>query len=418
MDHLIDPACVRQSGMGVEAEQLPPSTRSDAAFKAVVLRVYPVGHPANRVGQTLVDIQPLADFPVMMSVPIASGHAHQETDVAAAESPRRQPYAPKPRARIEGMSRDLRPGTFVWVQFQNGSIWDPVVIGTAKFNDQGAAGFPLERQIVDRIASDGKRVIPTEVHPLDSALGEYPRAVDVFNGTRVETTNTGSRYVQTSIDREPVFPGHNGIPQSPDPSGSYGVSTRGARRGHIGFTTGRHPETGDESGGRQFRQSLEAEDGTIRDSTRSKIGNLIQRLKSDVGRLFASTRGSGDGRVYLEGRDRAYVSLDAGRAELHGPDEVVLDGPKVRLGGAAAAYELTLWPQLIELLDALALEFDLHTHLYIPGTEEPTQTNPPTAAHQQLTVATMKDACKADEVKAGQTPPTAPTHQDDPDGDG
>ncbi len=415
---LLDADTLVQAALGAAMEALPIGPRTMDGVKAVVVNVYPVGHSENRLGQTLVDVQPLTDMPMLPRVPICLPHAHQETMEALEHTARRQPFAPKARNRMEGSARDLRPGTMVWVQFLGGSLHDPVVVSTMKYGQQGAGAFPLERQVVDRIQDDGS-LVDEETHPLDSAIdrsdpdhvtSSYPRSADVYNGVRVEVDNRGNRYVQTSIDRDPVFPGHNGIPASPAPEGNYGVSTRGARVGHQVFTSGRHPRFPDEpSQGRQGRRTIDADDGTIRDSTRSSIGNLIQRLRSTVGRYYLSTKGSGDGGVYLEDAHDNYFALIDGGAELHGAEQVVLDSAAVKLGSGEAALHAVLWEQLVECLQALVDIYDQHTHpTAVPGPPSvPTQ-------KQGSTFAGQKETFKSEVVTLDKDAAASPSPQDDP----
>lgn len=419
---LIDADDIVQSGLGGFVAALPVGRRTMDGMKGVVVRVYPVGHPENRLGQPLADVQPLSDIPALLRVPICLPHAHQETEEALEWTNRRQPYAPKARNRMEGSSRDLRPGTHVWVQFLGGSLHDPVIVQTMQYSEQGAGGFPMEQQVVDRIQDDGS-VIDAETHPLSAAIdhsdpdhvtSSYPRSADVYNGVRVEVDNTGSRYVQTSTDREPVFPGHNGIPGAPAPRGNYGVSTRGAVVGNQVFTSGRHPRFPDEeSVGRQGRRTIDADDGTIRDETRgSKKGSLIQRIASRVGRFFVSTRGSGDGAVYLENAQRHYLSLSEDAVELHGA-KVILDGDKIYLGSGEVLSELVTHPQLKTLLAQLWRGIDQHRHLNVqPGSGI---TGVPELAVFEQTWNGGADTCKAAGVFAEPTHAASPEPQDDPD---
>jgi hypothetical protein len=407
---------VRQTGLGRVVEEMPlqGTGRTHDIVKAVVVKAYPVGHPENLMGQTLYDVQPLEDLPIFQRIVAATPYAHEETEIAVPWSRHRQPYAPRARSRMEGSVRDYRPGTFVLLQFLDGDFYEPVIIAAMKFGRQGAAGALVERVAVDDFDENG--LTARQEYPLDSHVNGYPRATDGYNGTRWVIDNRGNWRLQTCVDRAPIFPGHNGIPASPDPEGKLILSTRGAKVGTLAFVTGKHPtaEEDADSPGRQMRRTVSATDGTIRDATASDIGNMIRRLRSAVGRIWESTRESGDGRYYVE-REDGYLALTSGRAELHCDDMVVLDGPKIRLGGAEAPYEITLWPQLIDLLDALAQVFDTHTHSYLPGPGGATQTAVPTQADQASTVSSMKDACKAAEVMADQTPPTNPTWQMDPD---
>lgn len=413
---LLDPHAIRQAGLAGVMDEAPLRGRDvlHAGTKGVILRGYPVGHRQNSTGQTLYDVQPLGALPLLRKIPMAHPHAHQETETALAHSARRQPYDPKPRNRIEGSARDLRPGTFVWVQFLGGDLTEGIITGTAKFARQGAGGFPREQQAVDRIATDGA-VTDTLTHPLDADVDSYPRSVDVYNGTRVEVDNRGNYHVQTTTDRTPVFPGHNGIPQSPEPEGSIGVSTRGAIRGHIVFTTGRHPRFDDEpSQGRQMRQSLGADDGTIRDETRSTLGHLIHRIRAGVGRMWSSTRGASDGRVYVEDKDRNYVALGPERAELHGEDQVVLDGDTIALGHAAAEYHAVLWEQLVDALTLLTQLFDAHVH---SGVQTGSGMTAAPTTQQTPVLDAQKDTFRSEVVTLDKDPGAGPTYQDDPEDD-
>jgi hypothetical protein len=433
---LIDARSVCQTGMGRLREELPLSARTLTGVKAVVLRVLPVGHPDNRSGQTLCDLQPRGDLPILRRVPIATPDAHEETQKETARSSYRQPYDPKARNRMSGATADVRPGSFVWVQFHNGSIWDPVITANLKFNQLPADQAPEYAQLVDRIDADGN-LVPTPTRPVDSDMdandktagsSSYPRRVQTYNGCRVEVDNKGNHYVQTSTDRKPLYPGHDGVPESPDPEGSYGVSTRGAVVGHIGFTTGRNPSASaeeqqaqldgrasqssdDTSKGRHFRRSIDAEDGTIRDSTRSKLGHIIHRVRAGKGRMWSSTQGASDGRVYQESAQRDYVALGKNKAELHGESTVTLDGPTVKLGSVGVGDEIVLWPQLCQVLEEVFLAIDLHVHDGVETGEG--STNKPTEAVTP-TFTGGKSKFKAADVHAGQSSGSSPHYQDDP----
>jgi hypothetical protein len=234
-------------------------------------------------------------------------------------------------------------------------------------------------------------------------MAEYPCAVDTYNGTRIERDNRGNLHVQTTIDHAPVFPGHNGIPASPDPQGNIGLSTRGAAEGRVGITTGKHPETG------------EAGAGSIRlETAEATVGNLIARLRSETGRFWASTRNSGDGRLYLEDKERSYLACRAnGNAEVHGDTKAVLDADDVRLGNESAPYEIVLWPQLNVLMLLLTALFDAHVHTGVQRggsvTDAPTTKQNPIWSGQG-------DQCKADHVKSVKTEGATPHVEDDPDG--
>lgn len=421
---LVDADTVVQAGMGGQMDALPAGPRTMDGLKATVVAVYPVGHPENRLGQTLVDVQPLAELPLLPRVPVCLPHAHQETAEALEHTARRQPFAPKARNRMEGSSRDLRPGTLVWVQFLGGSLHDPVIVATMKYGQQGTGAFPLERQVVDRIQDDGA-VVDDETHPLDSAIdrsdpdhvtSSYPRSADVYNGVRVEVDNRGSHYVQTSIDREPVFPGHNRIPAAPAPEGNYGVSTRGARVGHQVFTSGRHPRFPDEESiGRQGRQTIDADDGTIRDETRgSKKGSIIKRIASTVGRFFVSTKGSGDGRVFLGNAQEHYLALTEDGTEVHGK-KVVLDGDNVYLGSGEVGSNVVTWQELRAALLQLWAAVDNHRHRDTQpgsGLSGPPLPLPTPFEQRWLNVV---DSCRATGVWVAPTHVASPETQDDPD---
>lgn len=409
---LIDSRAVFQSGLGALTEELPLAQRTLVGTKGTVVNVYPVGHEDNPSGQTLVDIMPTNGLPFLLKVPMAHGHAHEETDEQAPLSERRNAGKPRARNRMEGSSTDVRHGTFVWVSFLGGSIHDPVVTATLGFNQKTATSAPAFMQVIDTIDADGN-LLAAPSHPLDSVYdrdtggSNYPRKVARFNGVHEETDNRGNRYIQTGVDREPIFKGHNKIPASPDPEGNFGVSTRGSRMGHIGFTTGKsaqRPEDG--SKGRQFRRTIGADDGTIRDTTNSTIGHMIRRVRSGLGRMWSSTRGASDGRVYHEDKDRNYLALGGG-AELHG-SKVVLDSIAVHLGGADAASEIVLHPQVMAMLQAMVSLYDQHTHLSGgSGSVVP-------AFWQTPVFTAQKDLSKAAGVFADQSNPTSPTYQNDP----
>jgi hypothetical protein len=413
IDWLIDPDGVRQSGLGDVVPQQPVTTRVNELVKATVLRVYPIGHPANRLGQTVVDLEPLEDLPVLHHVPSALGHAHQETDREAPDSVRRQPYDPKVKNRIDGVSHDVRPGTQVWVQFQGGSLYDPVIVGVANFNGGDGNG---ERLHVDRYGDDGEPEDDGDGGAgLDSDMGAYPRSVTRFNGAHRVIDNRGNVYVRTSTDREPVFPGHNGIDAVPTPQGNYGVSTRGAMVGNVGVDTGKAAGAGDDetSVGRMWRRSHGAEDGSIVDETRdSKIGSIIKRIKSTVGRLWFSTEGSGDGRVYLENAKRHYVAMDDDGAEVHGK-RVVLDGDNIYLGSGEVASNVVTHQELDLVVVQIMSMVDRHVHSGVETGEG--ISGPPTPATLfELAWSTSAQQCKAEGVFIAPSHTASPEPQDDP----
>lgn len=408
---LIDPLSVYQNALGVAETELPLAQRTLVGTKATVVKVYPVGHQDNPSGQTLVDLLPTSGLPPLLRVPLAHGHAHEETEEQAPLSERRNHAAPRDRYRMEGDTADVRHGTFVWVSFLNGSIHDPVVTATLGFNQKTAAEAPRYKQLVDRIDDDGN-LVATPQAPLDATMdGDYPRRVRSYNGVRDEIDNRGNRYIQTSREREPLFKGHNGIPKSDDPEGNFGVSTRGARIGHLGFTTGKDPQTDQASKGRQFRRTIGADDGTIRDSTNSSVGHIIRRIRAGIGRMWESAAGGSDGRWYAESRGRSYVALNSDGAEVRGAGKVVLDGDTIYLGSGEAGSEITLHPQLMAMFQALVTIFDTHTHSGVTVG----QSN--TAVPNQLqtsTFSSQKDNSKASGVKADQTNAPSPSPQDDP----
>lgn len=410
---LIEAASVRQHSLGAVERQEPAGPRTFDPVKGTVINVYPVGHPKNRLKQTVVDVQPTAEHGILRRVPLCTLHAHQETGTALANSLRRQPYAPKDRNREEGTSVDVRPGTFVWVHFLGHDGKEPVAVAGMRFGGQGAP-FPQGRQVVDRVQADGS-VAPTETPPLDSDMETYPRAVHhVFNGVRAETDNRGNYHLQASTDRTPVFPGHNGIPAAAAPEGSIGISARGGRFGNLILTTGRHSRHDEASVGRHGRQSLGADDGTIRDDTRSTLGHIIQRVWKGAGRIWHSAAGGSDGRWYAESRARSYLALDHGGAEVHGAQQVVLDGGRVYLGSGEAASELVLWPQLKQVLDTLWQMVDQHVHT------DPDEgvTGPPVPAVFTQTFDGIVGQCKAADCFADPTNAPSPEPQDDPEHSG
>lgn len=348
---LIRPGDVRQSMLGRDEPEHHDRDRMFAPRVATVTAVYPVGHPKNKTGQTLVDILPNNAMAPWRKVPLGAAYAHGETEIASANTRHRQPYAPKSRNQMEGAVYDVRPGTRVLVTFPSGDMRAPVIQCALKYNAQGAKAAPVERQGFDRFGADGhfERV---DGNPVDAGMDEYPRSVDGFNGARFVRDNTGSILLHGSTDHEPVFPGHNGIPGAPDPRGDIVASTRGARVGRQGRLTGKDSVTGD------------AGDGTIRDETDgAKIGNLIWKLASDLGRIWGSTRGSGDARVYVEDKERSYLALRAnGTAELGGAEKAVLDADDVCLGNEDPPYHAVLYETLNSFIDAFTQVFDQHRH--------------------------------------------------------
>jgi hypothetical protein len=425
---LIDARSVRQSGLGPPRRELPLSERVLPGCKATVLRVLPVGHPENPSGQTLCDVQPHMDVPLLFHVPLAADDAHEDTPEQQPNSPFRQPYAPKPKNRMSGSAADVRPGSFVWVDFHRGSIWEPIITAALKFNQLPGDQAPYV-QVVDRIQPDGT-IAPTPTRPLDAHLetpegkppvSSYPRRVSSYNGCRDEIDNAGNRFIQTSTDRKPCFPGYAGVPAAPTPEGSYGVSTRGAVAGHIGFTTGAAPTPDDASpavraaaasAGRQFRQTVGADDGTIRDETASTVGNIIARIRSG-GRYYVSARDGKDGVVYHEAAGGAYTKLD-GDADIYGGTGIMNTGT-VKLGGPGMSDEVVLWPQLCDVLSALCAIFDAHVH---GGVQSGGSFTDPTQTPQSPTFDGGKDSFKAADVLAGQSASPQANTQDDPDAKG
>lgn len=409
---------VHTSALGEPTAQMPAGVRTYEPTKAVVMRVYPPGHPQNRLGQTLVDLQPLADLPMLFKVPVCLSYAHAETEPVDETGPyqttRRQAYAAKPRNRVEGSSYDLRQGTYVWVQFLGGSLHDPVVVATMKPNRQDG-DFPAVRQRVDRINAEGA-LAPRKVVPLDADVAEYPRHRDAYNGVSVEIDNEGSYHIDTSTDRQPVFPGDGDIPASPEPKGNYGVSTRGARVGHQVFTTGKDPDTDDASAGRHVRQSLAATDGTIRDETRSTRGDIIHLAKEGLGRLWNAAKGSA-GWHYLEDRVRSYLDLNGqGTATLHGKSKAVLDAPSVHLGSQSAGDNVVLWPQLNDLLQQIWLKIDTHVHVGVQTGAGQTGIPLPAPLPFAAQWATGAPDCRSDVVFAEKSSGSSPNPREDPDG--
>jgi len=419
---LIDPWSVFQSAMGVFDTERPLVGQPVVGCKGCVIAVYPVGHESNPSGQTLVDVQPSNGLPVLYRVASARGHAHEETEKQAPRSNRRNVTEPKERNRMEGSSSDVRPGTFVWVTFLGGKVTQPVITATLGFNQQEdrVKEEGTYSPSVDRIEADGT-VKAGSTRPLDSGMSDYPRSVTSYNGCRDEVDNRGSRYIQTSTDRKPVWKESNQIKDTPDPEGNYGVSTRGAVVGNIRFTTGRaeKKESDGQGGvrtfaaegddekhtGRMERVAMQADDGTIRDETDSKVGAIVHKSSGRAWTKAAS--------VYMEG-NRAYVKL-TGDADIYG-DTGTMNNGTVKLGGPGMSDEIVLWPQLCDLLESLFAIFDAHTHEYIPGTEDPVQTKK-TETPQGPTFSGGKESFKAGDVFAGQSASPSAKHADDPDGE-
>ncbi len=401
MRPLIPLASVIQAGLGREEPEYDDRDGIAEEVVGVITAVYPIDHPENGLGQTLVDVQVGHLLPAWKRVPLGATHAHGETERYVENSRRRQPYDPKERNQMEGAVYDVRPGTRVLVRFPSKDLRSPTIVGILKYNRQGKGGFPAEKQGVDRW-KDGKLLDMVEVNPLDSARAEYPRAVDTYNGTRLERDNRGNFSVQTTIDRASVFPGHNGIPAAPDPEGNIALSTRGARVGNVGITTGKHPLTDDDSR------------GSIRfETAKALVGDLIARLRSGSGRFFVSTKGSDDGRVFLVDKDGDYVALRAnGNAELHGESKAVLDSDDVRLGHDGAPYEIVLWPQLDIIMTQLCNVFDSHGHTEV---ESGSSVSGPPNNFQTVIWERQREDCRADGVKADKSPSASPEQEEDPD---
>lgn len=403
---LIHVGDIRQAGLGREEPEHDEREQMFETVVGVVTAVYPIDHPKNSMGQTCVDVLHSEGLAPWRMVPLGAAHAHGETDVAIPFSRRRQPYAAKARNQMEGAVYDVRPGTRVLVGFPTGDLRAPVIVGTLKFNRQGEGGFPREQAGVDRFDDDGKLLAMAATSPLDSARSEYPRAVDTYNGTRLERDNRGNFHVQTTNDRASVFPGHNGIPAAPAPEGNIGMSTRGARRGIQGRITGKHPTTGETN-----------DDGSIRDETAgAKIGNLIRRAISTIGQIYDSTRGSGDGRMYFEDKERSYVSLTAdGKAEVHADSRVTLDSDEVCLGNASPPYHAVLWEPLDEIITQLCEVFDLHAHSEV--TSGNSVSGPPTTFQGSIWQI-RRTECESDHVRLVKDEGATPHTRDDPNGEG
>lgn len=405
MRPLIAIADVRQSGMPrVTAEHDDTADRLFETVLGVVVDVYPIDHPQNDMGQMLVDVQPLHWAPMLRRVPLAVGYAHGETHVATANTRDRQPYAPKARNQMDGTTYDVRPGTRVQVAFISGDLAAPIVVGIVKFNRQGELDAPTERQGIDRFGDDGHFAM-VEGNPLDSAMSEYPRHRDTYNGTSREVDNRGNYTVQTSTDQEPVHPGHNGIDTSPDPQGNILHSSRGAKVGRQGRLTGKHPITG------------EAGDGTIRDETLGATkGSWVARLASTIGRLWFSTRGSGDGRVYLENDDRSYVSLKGETASLHAKAKAFLDAAEVCLGNADPQYHAVLWEPLREMLFTFITDYDGHMHTGVESGSD--NSGPPAIGFlpKWLLQFQLGTTFESDHVRLVKSEAASPTFETDPDG--
>jgi hypothetical protein len=428
---LINPRDVFQPAMGVLDDERPATARTLVGTKCSVIRVYPVGHDANPSGQMLADVLPLRALPILFGVPVAHMGAHEETEQAKPLTADRNATDPKPRNRVQGQAADIRPGTLVWVTFLGGNILQPVITATLGFDQGGDKGTQAGTYApsVDVVQADGT-VAPATRRPLDSAMAkddqgtvtsDYPKSVSSYNGVRHETDNTGSHYIQTSTDRDPVWTGAHDIPAAPAPQGNYGVSTRGAPMGNIRFTTGRAVQqngdgtqavltSDDESHvGRHERASLNADDGTIRDDTASKIGNIIARIRSG-GRYYVSARGGKDGVIYHEAAGGAYTLLD-GDADIHG-GTATLNAGTVKLGGPGMGDEVVLWPQLVQVLTSLCALYDKHTH---GGVQSGTSFTLPTQDKQGDTLSGGKDSFKASDVFAGPSASPQANKQDDPD---
>jgi hypothetical protein len=415
---LIDPWSVFQSAMGVLDHERPLASQPVVGCKGCITAVYPVGHEQNPSGQTLVDVQPSNGLPLLYRVPSAHGHAHEETEKQAPRSNRRNATEPKERNRMEGSSTDMRPGTFVWVTFLGGKVTQPVITATLGFNQQDER-VKEERTYspsVDRIEPDGT-IKPGSTRPLDSGMKDYPRSVKSYNGVREEIDNRGSRYIQTSTDRKPVWKESNQIEETPEPEGNYGVSTRGAVVGNIRFTTGRAVKSNGDGAeptllsedddekhtGRMERIAMQADDGTIRDETASKVGAIVHKSSGRAWTKAAS--------VYMEG-DRAYVKL-TGDADIYG-DTGTMNNGTVKLGGPGMSDEIVLWPQLCQVISALCQIFDEHTHGYFPGPGGLTQTDA-TKTPQSGEFNGSKESFKAGDVFAGQSASPSAKHAGDPD---
>jgi len=434
---LINARDVYQPAMGGFEDEAVATQRLLVGAKCSVVRVYPVGHSGNPSGQMLADVIPQRALPMLFGVPVLhTGGAHEETEKAAPLSDNRNATDPKPRNKMQGQAADIRPGTFVWVTFLGGNLFQPVITATLGFDQGGDKGTEAGTYSpsVDVVQANGT-VDAAQRRPLDSAMQkddqgnvttDYPKSVSSYNGVRTEVDNTGSHYVQTSTDRDPVWPGAHDIPAAPTPQGNYGVSTRGAVVGNIRFTTGRAVQkdsqgqvavrSGDSEShvGRHERASLSADDGTIRDDTASKIGNIIARIRSG-GRYYVSARGGKDGVIYHEAAGGAYTLLD-GNADVYAK-QATLNASTVKLGGPGMGDEIVLWPQLCEVLSALCTIYDGHKHKYHPGPGDLTPTDPPLPGDLQTpTFDAGKDSFKASDVFAGQSASPQANKQDDPDG--
>ena len=409
---LINPN-VHQQGMGERrAQHRNEGTRDVREFTTgVITAAYPIDHPQNGLRQVVYDVFVGAEMPHWRRVPMATPYAHQETEIEAPNSKNRQPYAPKARNRIDGRSSDLRPGTKVRIGYVGGDLEAPIILECLRMNLQPETGGALtEKQYVDIFDGSGKLLSTVLRAPLDSTLGEYPRQVDGFNGTRTYVDNRGNLYVQSTNDQAPVFPGHNGIPASPEPQGNIGFSTRGAKMGNQGRVTGSRPEANGETNS----------DGSIRDETvGARLGHYVVRLRSLVGRLYGSTRGSGDGRVYLETADRSYMALSPdGHAELHGEQKVTLDADTVNLGNDAPPYTAVLWEVLNDFLEEFIDEYDGHAHGGV--TEGNDDTDAPTSLVKvPIWIAKYQrgKAYQSDNVHLVKADPATPEPQDDPHGE-
>jgi hypothetical protein len=155
--------------------------------------------------------------------------------------------------------------------------------------------------------------------------------------------------------------------------------------------------------GRIERVAMQADDGTIRDETDSKVGAMVHKSSGTAWTKAAS--------VYMEG-NRAYVKL-TGDADIYGGTGTINTGT-VKLGGPGMGDEIVLWPQLCQLLDTLFAIFDAHTHPYHPGPGGLTPTEP-TATPQGPTFSGGKDSFKAADVLAGQSASPSASYAGDPD---
>lgn len=406
---LIDPLSVRQSGLGRTFEELPTTVRMNEATRGVVIAVYPPGHPENPdLGQTLVDVQPTDGDRILYKVPLCTPHAHQDTPVEAPFSSQRQPYAPRARHRLEGSSRDVRWGSFVLVTYLGGLASEPIAIAGMRFDQRAHPAPEADREFLDDLDGDG--VVDRDGQGLDADLAQYPRWIERYNGVTWLVDNRGNVRIQTGA-RERVFPGHGGIPASGDPQGNVVVSTRGTPDGRLAFISGDHPRAKESSDARQRRTVLGGTHGAIRDETRDAAnGSWSARLRSKIGRFFASTRGSDDGRVYLEGPGRGYLAVTEDRTELHG-DKAVLDG-EVYLGHANASGNAVTHAELDQAIQMILQQIDLHTHT---GVETGEGTSGPPSAPITPIYLPLAETFKAQGVHLDPTHSASPSFQEDPD---